>query len=82
MTKFSLHPEDATPWYIYKHLGDEEKVFFKRRWSKLKNVTLPEIFRVTVWDDLSEWYEYAYDDYLENLKYVKADDDYDRQRTP
>lgn len=56
--RWSLRPEDAGSWYIWKHMPDETKDFYRRDWSAMKHIKgidREDRSRRLHWD-LLEWY--------------------------
>lgn len=64
--RWGLHPEDATPWYVWTHLGSTGHEAFRRDWVKNAKGKAKHLRRVWLNRELMEWYEEAYEHVVED----------------
>lgn len=58
-------PEDATPYYVWRHMSDQTRAYYRKSWSKYRLKMTPKERQDRLWNDLMEWYEEAYAQYQE-----------------
>lgn len=73
---WSKLPEDAGPWYIWRHMSDGVREYYRKEWVRNSHLWT-DLRRQRLRESLEEWYEEAFESYYSyDLDDVKCDEQY------